>query len=118
MEQYHKLTLGTEELLVDPESYPKLVGRLIYLVVTRPDLAYSFHILSQFMQAPCIEHWDTAFRVVRYLKDILSQGILLRAKCDLTLQVGVTSIGLLGHLLGTLLLVGLYVLDNLQSLGK
>ncbi|RVW97533.1 Retrovirus-related Pol polyprotein from transposon RE2 [Vitis vinifera] len=45
-----------------------LVGRLIYLAVTRPDLAYSVHILSQFMQEPRIEHWEATLRVVRYLK--------------------------------------------------
>ena len=68
IEQNHKLGLATGEFLIDPESYRRLVGRLIYLAVTRPDLAYSVHILSQFMQAPRIEHWEAALRVVRYLK--------------------------------------------------
>ena len=62
------------------------MGRLIYLSVTRPDLAYSVHILSQFMQAPRIDHWDAALRVVCYLKGTPGQGILLRADSDLTLQ--------------------------------
>ena len=56
IEQNHKLGLATGDLLADPESYRRLVGRLIYLAVTRPDLAYSVHILSQFMQAPWVEH--------------------------------------------------------------
>ncbi|KAM6584165.1 hypothetical protein CsatB_011167 [Cannabis sativa] len=86
IEQNHKLGLASGELLKDPESYRRVVGRLIYLAVTRPDLAYSVHILSQFMQEPRTEHWEAALRVVRYLKGTPGQGILLSAECDLTLQ--------------------------------
>jgi len=56
MDQHHKLALVVGTLLEDPEPYRRLVGRLIYLWVTRPDLAYSVHILSQFIQEPRIEH--------------------------------------------------------------
>ncbi|KAH7534036.1 hypothetical protein FEM48_Zijuj04G0195000 [Ziziphus jujuba var. spinosa] len=86
IEQNHRLGLVNGELLSNPESYRRLVGRLVYLIVTRPDLAYSVHILSQFMQEPRIEHWEAALRVVRYLKGTLSQGILLRADSDLSLH--------------------------------
>ncbi|KAH7538135.1 hypothetical protein FEM48_Zijuj03G0166900 [Ziziphus jujuba var. spinosa] len=86
IEQNHRLGLVNGELLSNPESYRRLVGRLIYLAVTHPDLAYSVHILSQFMQEPRIEHWEAALRVVRYLKGTLNQGILLRADSDLSLH--------------------------------
>ncbi|KAL6565862.1 hypothetical protein OROHE_004917 [Orobanche hederae] len=86
IEQNHKLGLATGAKLTDKESYRRLVGRLVYLSVTRPDLAYSVHILSQFMQEPRQEHWDAALRVVRYLKGTPGQGILLSADCDLSLQ--------------------------------
>lgn len=86
IEQNHKLGLASGHALSDPDAYRRLVGRLIYLAVTRPDLAYSVHILSQFMQDPQTEHWDTALRVVQYLKGTPGQGILLRADSDLTLQ--------------------------------
>ena len=85
IEQNHHLGLATGSLLDDPEPYRRLAGRLIYLAVTCPDLAYSVHILSQFMQAPRTDHWDAALRVVRYLKGTPGQGILLRADSDLTL---------------------------------
>nr|GEX75230.1 hypothetical protein [Tanacetum cinerariifolium] len=68
MEQNHHLGLAQGRLFEDPEQYQRLVGRLIYLCFRRPDLAYSVHILSQFMQNPQIEHWEAAIRVVRYLK--------------------------------------------------
>ncbi|XP_021773304.1 uncharacterized protein LOC110737266 [Chenopodium quinoa] len=86
MEQNHKLARATGPLLTDPTAYKRLVGRLVYLGVTRPDLTYSLHVLSQFMKAPKQEHWEAAMRVVRYLKCTPSQGILLRLNSELTLQ--------------------------------
>ena len=46
LEQNHNLALATGSLWSDPESYRRLVGRLIYLSCTRPDLAYCVHILA------------------------------------------------------------------------
>ena len=86
LEQNHRLALSTSNELDDPELYRRLVGRLIYLCFTRPDLSYSVHVLSQFMQKPRIEHWDAALRVVRYLKRNPGQGILLSSSCDLALH--------------------------------
>ncbi|KAL2901568.1 Retrovirus-related Pol polyprotein from transposon RE1 [Bienertia sinuspersici] len=85
MEQHHSLGRATGALLDDPGPYRRLVGRLIYLCFTRPDLTYAVHILAQFMQAPRTEHWDAALRVVRYLKGCPGQGILLRSDSDLQL---------------------------------
>lgn len=97
IEPNHKLGLASSEKLKDPESYRRLVGRLVYLVVTRPDLAYSVHTLSQFLQNPRIEHWEAALRVVRYLKGSPEQGILLRSDSELSLQDGVTPTGRHAH---------------------
>ena len=49
METNHKLALATDKSLSDPTQYRRLVGRLIYLTITRPELCYAVHILSQFM---------------------------------------------------------------------
>lgn len=65
-----------QEALAYGEKYRRLVRRVIYLAVTRPDLAYSVHILSQFMQATKKEHWEAVLRVVLYLKKCWGQGIL------------------------------------------
>ena len=62
------------------------MGRLIYLIVTRPDLTYAVHVLSQFLHAPTQQHLDGAHRIVRYLKGCPGQGILLSSACDLSLQ--------------------------------
>lgn len=83
LEQNHHLSTSTSPQLVDPTPYRRLLGRLIYLVVTRPDLAFSVHVLSQFMKTPRADHWQAALRVLRYLKSDPGQGILLRADGDL-----------------------------------
>lgn len=85
MEQNHRLMQSKSRLLDDPESYRRLVGRLIYLCFTRPDLSYCVHVLSQFMQHPRVEHWEAVLRVARYLKGNPGQGILLQTECDLQL---------------------------------
>ena len=91
--QNHRLSLAFGPLLADPESYQRLVERLIYLAATRPDLTYAIHILSQFMHCPLQEHWLAALKVVRYLKGTMAQGILLKLN-HLFILLGVTRIGL------------------------
>lgn len=81
----HKLPSSKSPLLTDPGKYRRLVGRLIYLTFTRPELSYIVHLLSQFMQNPRDDHWLAALRVVRYLKGTPDQGIMLSSTCDMQL---------------------------------
>nr|XP_016497728.1 PREDICTED: uncharacterized mitochondrial protein AtMg00810-like [Nicotiana tabacum] len=67
----------TDELLPDPSKYQRLLGKLLYLTVTRLDIAFSVQTLSQFMQKPKRSHMEAAQRVVRYVKNQPGQGILL-----------------------------------------
>ncbi|XP_074277011.1 uncharacterized protein LOC141600667 [Silene latifolia] len=61
----HNLGLAKGPVLHDVMKYRRLVGRLVYLTITRPDLVYSVHVLSQFVNEPKKEHWDAALRVVQ-----------------------------------------------------
>ncbi|XP_019101835.1 PREDICTED: uncharacterized protein LOC109133295 [Camelina sativa] len=83
LEKDHHLVRAGGAVLPDPFMYRRLVGRLIYLSVTRPYISYAIHMLSQFMHAPQELHWEVVLRVVRYLKNNPGQGILLRAATDL-----------------------------------
>ncbi|XP_060210354.1 uncharacterized mitochondrial protein AtMg00810-like [Lycium barbarum] len=64
--------------LGDIGKYQKLVGKLIYLTITTPDICFAVQVLSQFMQMPKKSHWDATLRIVRYVKRSPRSGILLR----------------------------------------
>jgi hypothetical protein len=82
------LKLSKEEghLLSDSTFYRRLVGRLLYLTITRLDIAYSVQILSQFMDKPRQPHLDVATRVLRYVKNSFAQGLLFPAISDFQLK--------------------------------
>ncbi|KAK6119995.1 hypothetical protein DH2020_046235 [Rehmannia glutinosa] len=61
--------------LPEPDKYRRLVGRLLYLNMTRPDITFSVQQLSQFMNSPCSSHWDASVHLLRYLKGCPSQGL-------------------------------------------
>lgn len=85
IEQNHHLAKSNSPLMTSADKYRWLVGRLIYLTITRPELSYCVHVLAQFMQKPRADHWKAALRVVRYLKVNPGQGIFLDARSDLRL---------------------------------
>ncbi|CAM8983244.1 unnamed protein product [Rhodiola kirilowii] len=86
MDTKHKLSLSTSSVLEDPTKYRRLVGQLIYLTVTRPDLAYPVHVLSQYMHEPREDHLKAAHKVLRYLKLAPAQGLLYPANQHLSLK--------------------------------
>ncbi|XP_028126566.1 uncharacterized protein LOC114323217 [Camellia sinensis] len=62
-------------LLTDATLYRQLVGSLVYLTVTRPNIAYVVHIVNQFMTALRSPHYATLVRILRYLKGTLFHGL-------------------------------------------
>lgn len=67
--QYDEQTgQNQDDQLVDQSVYQKLIGKLLYLNMTRPDISYSVQTLSQFLQHPKKSHLDAALRVVKYIK--------------------------------------------------
>lgn len=80
--------LGTSDLapLSDPLYYMRLIVKLIYLTISRPDLTHTVHILSQFMQTLLDDHIATTPRVLRYIKGAPAQGIFYSAQSSLVLS--------------------------------
>ena len=75
IEQNHCLSkdVGTS---VDKERYQRLIGRLIYLSHTRPDIAFAVSVVSQFMHDPRTSHMDDVYLILRYLKSSPGKGLL------------------------------------------
>ncbi|GAU25648.1 hypothetical protein TSUD_265740 [Trifolium subterraneum] len=69
----------------DVSSYRRMIGKLLYLNTTRPDIAFATQQLSQFMHAPTNVHYNAACRVLRYLKNDPGQGILFSRTSELKL---------------------------------
>ncbi|XP_071719038.1 secreted RxLR effector protein 161-like [Rutidosis leptorrhynchoides] len=66
-----------DSLLVNMTEYQKLVVRLIYLTLTRPDISFVVQVLSQYMHAPLQSHLNLVFRTLKYLKNAPGRGINL-----------------------------------------
>ncbi|GKD19381.1 ribonuclease H-like domain-containing protein, partial [Tanacetum coccineum] len=64
-----------DPLLENVTDYQKLIGKLVYLTTTRPDIAYTVSCLCQFKHKPFKSHLKTALKVIRYLKGCQCKGI-------------------------------------------
>lgn len=86
MDSKMKLHRQSCEPLADSTSYRRLVGRLLYLTHTRPDISYAVSNLSQFLESPTTEHNRAAMRIVRYIKGSPRQGLFFPSTSDTTLK--------------------------------
>ncbi|XP_047251519.1 secreted RxLR effector protein 161-like [Capsicum annuum] len=85
--EYDKHCNEVEDLaLSGVKSYQRLIGKLLYLTLTRPNIAYSVQTLMQFMQHPKNSHLEAAYRVVRYIKNEPGLGILLSSRESISLK--------------------------------
>ncbi|KAD4584477.1 hypothetical protein E3N88_22078 [Mikania micrantha] len=82
----HKLHMELEADLADKERYQRLVGKLIYLSHTRPDIAYAVGVVSQFMHQPQSAHMEAVLRIIRYLKGTTGHGVLFKSNGHLEIQ--------------------------------
>ena len=83
MDQTLKLSKFDGELLDDPSQYRRLVGRLLYLTITRPNITFAVHKLSQFMARPRKPHYATALKVLHYLKNEPGRGVFFSTSSEL-----------------------------------
>jgi len=83
MEPNVKLYENQWEMLSNPERYCRLVGKLNYLTITRPDISFAVSVLSQFMKDPRLPHWEAVIQIVRYLKAHPSRGLLYKTSSHL-----------------------------------
>lgn len=73
--QNEKISKDDGEKLEDSSAFRSLVGSLLYLTATRPDLMFSANLLSRFMSSPSNVHMGIAKRVLRYIRGTSNLGI-------------------------------------------
>jgi hypothetical protein len=73
-----KLGPNDGEALMDISQFQRLVRKLIYLTVTRPDITFAVNVVSQFMHAPRTTHMDAVVRILRYFKECPGRGVWMQ----------------------------------------
>ena len=76
MEVKLKLLVDTSSELIDATLYRQIIGSLMYLTNTRPDICFAVNTLSQFLVEPRHVHLVVAKHVMRYLKGTIDYGLI------------------------------------------
>ncbi|KAK2435379.1 hypothetical protein QL285_020443 [Trifolium repens] len=73
-----KLLPNQREPLSDSGRYSRLVEKLNYLTVTRPNISFAVSVVSQFLNSPCQEHMDVVIRILKYIKGAPGKGLIYK----------------------------------------
>ena len=95
METKLKLLVYTSSELIDATLYRQIIGSLMYLTNTKPDICFAVNTLSQFLVEPRRVHLVVAKHVMRYLKGTLDFGLSYNGDHDFRLS-GYTDSDLVG----------------------
>lgn len=63
-----KLSKTDVVILEDKERYRRIVGRLMYLTITRPDITFAVNKLCQYSSKPRSSHLNAVYKVLQYIK--------------------------------------------------
>ncbi|KAI5344794.1 hypothetical protein L3X38_012671 [Prunus dulcis] len=77
-----KLCKDINGVVVDSSFYKKLVGSLMYLTFTRPDLMCGVSVISSYMKRQTEMHLNAAKRILRYVKGTIEYGVFYKSQED------------------------------------
>lgn len=83
LEQNTTLNADMCELLEDVTMYRHIVGSLVYMTITVPNLSYVVRLVSWFMQAPWKPHLDATKRILRYVKSTLHHRLFYESEISI-----------------------------------
>ena len=86
-----KLLSDASSEAVDAMMYHQMIGSLMYLTNTRPDICFVVNTLSQFLIEPRHVHLFVAKHILRYLKGIVDYGLKYKDDQKINLEVYVDS---------------------------
>jgi hypothetical protein len=86
MELHTHLRATDDVPLEDSTCYHHLVDSLVYLGITRPDISFVVHILSQFMSTPTSVHYSHLLRVLQYLRGTIDRRLFFPSSSSLQLH--------------------------------
>lgn len=81
----YDLTTSSREM-TKPDTFRKIVGRLLYLGFTRPGISFATQQLSQYMQEPQEHHMQAAIHVLKYLKGTIGYGLFYYSQTCIQMQ--------------------------------
>ncbi|GKB11749.1 retrovirus-related pol polyprotein from transposon TNT 1-94 [Tanacetum coccineum] len=70
-----KLTKDEECESVDSTKYRGMIGSLLYLMASRPDIMFSVCLCARFQEAPKTSHLEAVKRIFRYIKGTTHLGL-------------------------------------------
>ena len=86
MELNSKISADDGLPLENPSIFRRIVGSLLYLTMTQPDISHAVHTVSQFVSNPYKPHIATALRILCYVKDTLNHGLFYPSGSSLRLS--------------------------------
>jgi hypothetical protein len=112
-----KLSANEGDHVEDTIMYKRIMGSLIYMTITRPDLSYAVGVVSQFMQTPQKPHLDAVKHILRYIKHTLQCGIFYETKSQLQVMDTRMLIGLVMFQIEDQLVVSCFLLEVVLLVG-
>ena len=70
-----KLLPSQGEPFSDLKKYKRLAG-LNYLMVTCLNISFVVSVVSEFLNSPCVDHWNAFIRILKYIKGSPEKGLL------------------------------------------